>query len=208
MFSKKTKLGTCRDCGAEVSLDAKACPKCGRPSPSKGKQYGCGTLVLLLASVAIIGSICSSSQASAPAARPAPAAPPVAPSALPAVEVNVDRVRLDWSNGDMTISGTLVRTGEMRTPDVWVWAYFVHDTVLPGNSWSGSPVRVEAPFAAGRDTVRFTAKGFFHWWNNSSVPHDFRYWARVSASDQGPEHSQVPSGQRRYDTTGAIQVVR
>ena len=39
-------LVACKECGSEVSTDAKACPKCG--ATVGARQYGCGTLVLIL----------------------------------------------------------------------------------------------------------------------------------------------------------------
>lgn len=38
-------LGTCRDCGYEVSTSAKSCPGCGAPNPAR-KTRSVGTLVL------------------------------------------------------------------------------------------------------------------------------------------------------------------
>lgn len=41
-------LTTCKDCGGEISTEAKACPKCGRPSASPKPTGGSAGVVLLL----------------------------------------------------------------------------------------------------------------------------------------------------------------
>lgn len=47
-------LTKCKECGAEVSNKAEACPKCGA---KVRKTYGCGTLILIFIVLAIFGSI-------------------------------------------------------------------------------------------------------------------------------------------------------
>jgi hypothetical protein len=39
------RMVVCPDCRAEISKQAKTCPRCGRPNKSKG-NYGCGSLIL------------------------------------------------------------------------------------------------------------------------------------------------------------------
>lgn len=46
-------LKKCRDCGNQVSTSAVNCPQCGAPINPQRKQYGCGTLILVL----VVGGI-------------------------------------------------------------------------------------------------------------------------------------------------------
>lgn len=50
-------LKKCKECGKDVSKNAKACPNCGAPVSSK--QYGCGTLILVLLVLGVVGSMLS-----------------------------------------------------------------------------------------------------------------------------------------------------
>jgi hypothetical protein len=41
-------MGTCRDCGLQVSTEAASCPRCGRVfTKQAATHYGCGTLAVL-----------------------------------------------------------------------------------------------------------------------------------------------------------------
>lgn len=55
-------LVKCRECGAEISSDAQACPRCGKSAPKK--TSGCAMAVAAVLGIGILGSIvekCSSS---------------------------------------------------------------------------------------------------------------------------------------------------
>lgn len=47
-------MATCRECGKDVSTEAKACPHCGAPKPVK-QLGGCALLLILLGIVVVIG---------------------------------------------------------------------------------------------------------------------------------------------------------
>jgi ribosomal protein L40E len=50
-------LKPCRECGQEVSTDAKSCPHCGTKHPTgKRKPLGCGMLILVI----VLGGIAAS----------------------------------------------------------------------------------------------------------------------------------------------------
>jgi hypothetical protein len=51
-------MSKCKECGKEISTKADKCPHCG--APQKPKQYGCGTLILVVFIIGIFGSIFSS----------------------------------------------------------------------------------------------------------------------------------------------------
>lgn len=57
-------LSKCKECGKEISTKADRCPHCG--APQKPKQYGCGTLILLVLVVGIFASIFGSTNDSDP----------------------------------------------------------------------------------------------------------------------------------------------
>lgn len=65
-------LRPCKECGAQVSTAAKACPSCGAP-PRAGTSVGTIVVaVLLLFGMASAVSTCSSSEPSPSAAKPPP----------------------------------------------------------------------------------------------------------------------------------------
>ncbi len=73
----------CKECKAEVSSAAKACPKCGHPVESEGGGIGCGGILVILFIIGIIAASMQSSdrederqrQAAAEAARAAKLTP-------------------------------------------------------------------------------------------------------------------------------------
>jgi hypothetical protein len=51
-------LASCRECGKEVSTDAKTCPHCGVASPTK-KPMGCGSAALVIVGMLIFMGWCA-----------------------------------------------------------------------------------------------------------------------------------------------------
>jgi hypothetical protein len=51
------KLGPCRACGQQVSKKAQACPHCGERDPARPKQYGCGSLLLLVIIAGVVWAV-------------------------------------------------------------------------------------------------------------------------------------------------------
>lgn len=56
-------LKKCKECGHEISKKTKTCPNCG--SPAGPRQYGCGTLILVVLVLGFLGSMLSN-QSSGP----------------------------------------------------------------------------------------------------------------------------------------------
>lgn len=53
-------LTTCRSCGAEVSPDARVCPKCGAPKPSRRFEISYATIAkgaAILIGIAIVVNV-------------------------------------------------------------------------------------------------------------------------------------------------------
>lgn len=57
-------LKKCKECAREISDKADKCPNCG--SPQKGKQYGCGTLILILVVLFIFISLFAGNKSTTP----------------------------------------------------------------------------------------------------------------------------------------------
>lgn len=73
-------LKKCRECGNEVSSEAKICPSCGIKSPAQ-KHIGClSSLMVVVFAIFVIG-YCSSPSPTTKTPAPAPALTPSAPSA-------------------------------------------------------------------------------------------------------------------------------
>jgi hypothetical protein len=49
-------LKKCKECGNQVSTKADACPSCGAKIKSKSKNYGCGTLIVILILIGMVWS--------------------------------------------------------------------------------------------------------------------------------------------------------
>ena len=47
-------LRPCKECGKEISSDAKTCPHCGKTVATSG--FGCGTVILILIVIAVVSS--------------------------------------------------------------------------------------------------------------------------------------------------------
>lgn len=58
----------CKECGKEVSTEAKTCPNCGAPVKKEPTQYGCGTLILIGFVIFLFIGLFSSNDSSEPAA--------------------------------------------------------------------------------------------------------------------------------------------
>lgn len=75
------KLMTCKDCGKEISKDAKTCPHCGKP---QRKTSGCVWFLLLLLGLMLFGMLAGSGGKNAPAPQPTATQPPaIRPTATP-----------------------------------------------------------------------------------------------------------------------------
>jgi zinc ribbon protein len=96
----------CKECGNEISSDAKACPNCGKPIvKTTSAAQGCLVLIVLVGALALIGHCSSSPDASKPQLTPVPttSAPPISPPAasavpeppVPAVKAKTDKAILN-----------------------------------------------------------------------------------------------------------------
>jgi len=89
-----SKLVKCKDCGHEISKQAKSCPQCG--APQKRKTSGCAWIALVLLGLflyALIKGGGASSRVTPPPATPKPTAAPAAtpmPTATPAATPTPD----------------------------------------------------------------------------------------------------------------------
>lgn len=120
------------------------------------------------------------------------------------ITFDVEEVTLDFRDGQMTISGTLHQVGGAPPEVVWVWPYFTNpDLPIPG-SWSDKPIKLLAPFARGPE-ARVSARGHFHWWNNSDAPRG-GYYAHVHVSAADAHSVAVPPPAREYGLEGAVAV--
>ncbi len=63
-------LRPCKECGQQISIDAKACPHCGKKQANSRAAVGCLTLVALLIVLGIVGSL-NRDRVEAPTPRPA-----------------------------------------------------------------------------------------------------------------------------------------
>jgi hypothetical protein len=56
--SQKMALTTCRECGKQVSTDAKACPHCGTSAPAKKKaKGGIGKWLLIVFAIGLVAMV-------------------------------------------------------------------------------------------------------------------------------------------------------
>jgi RNA polymerase subunit RPABC4/transcription elongation factor Spt4 len=58
-------LKKCKECGKEISTEAKVCPNCGKKNPT-GERVGCVAAVLILIAIAAVVSIFSNDEKSTP----------------------------------------------------------------------------------------------------------------------------------------------
>lgn len=92
-------LKKCKECGNDISTAAKSCPNCG--SPQGPKQYGLGSLVLLLIVGVVIYSIATADRTSPSSSySTSPSAP--ATQSQPVTRVG-DDVVLRVSSGDVVV---------------------------------------------------------------------------------------------------------
>ena len=50
-------LTTCRECGGQVSTDAKTCPYCGTSAPAKKKIQGMGRWLLIFLAIGLVAAV-------------------------------------------------------------------------------------------------------------------------------------------------------
>lgn len=114
-------------------------------------------------------------------------------------------VVLDYRDGTMLIDGTIVLPRGATAPDtLWAWAYFINPNVSNG-SWSDEPIPVANPFTRG-DTARFSARGHFHWWNNSHLGQRDGFLAHVTVSTKSADDARVRVGERDFSLRNMIPV--
>lgn len=147
-------LTTCKECGGQVSTEAKACPKCGADrSPTK---YGCGTLIFLFIMAAILIS------AFKPDPPPKPPETPAQKAAREKADAAVNRAAI----------GARMLKKAMRNPDSFkLESALVMDdgavcyTYRAQNGFGGMTRGHAALAADGKRFLNDNMDGFTRLWN-------------------------------------------
>lgn len=201
----------CPQCGLVNFQHAAYCGRCGHSLASSEngfvkfvKQYpSLGLLAAFITVFFLYAFITKPRPTSAPTLTNSAAIAPASSSSAPQVTFEPESVTLNYRTRQMEITGTLRNASPTRPERVWVWAYFFNPSFSDG-SWSDQAIEIENPFRSG-DTARITARGHFHWWNNSYTPTS-GYFARTSVSVASGEGAHIHSSVRNKTTPGALTV--
>lgn len=113
----------CRECGAEISSKATACPKCGNPMAKSARKRGCGTLFVYgivgtIALMALMPFIGSDDGSSVTPTESKPKAPPASTAIDKSPEKQAGRLKLIT---ELQSRGIVAKYEcRDRAADVWV----------------------------------------------------------------------------------------
>lgn len=104
-------LTKCRECGAQVSNAAKACPSCGISNPGLSQANVLGCLLMLVIGVLFVSCVGNMGRTSDPSDYSPPSPPAVSPQADTSAEINrlIAGTGRDWVAASPTLRGATSR---------------------------------------------------------------------------------------------------
>lgn len=84
-------MTTCKECGKQVSTEAKACPHCGAPAPAKKKaKGGIGKWLLIVFAIGVVAAILPKQDKATPVASAPPKVPTVRAAEAPKASAPIE----------------------------------------------------------------------------------------------------------------------